>query len=273
MSDQRLQNNLVRLLTELKQYLQTNSIEPTEKQSKRAAFLAPRLFLAHSTTSSGFEKICQTNFLYSPRQLDEKNLKELKTKAVERVLGTEDSVFLYANRFFLPTSGCGFLYKPSVENSQPVGSATPFDTGGLVDHYPPPEAENAHEYFERHELPLPRYREYLESSLSGLWETPDHYLDGKDPMHHGPLPHSGGDFRSRTYEVRLRDQLAIRHGHLQAVFIASRMASLPEVEEYSNWCLSEGFDVQLVASNGQNEHSQLKKACVKYLQTKLKQLN
>ena len=269
MSHERLNDNLSRMLGELDEYYKKEGINVDDGQIAAAKNLASGVFLSHSTSSENFAKVCDSGLLLSPSRLDEEGIKPLADTAVERTLGTEGSVFLYATSFFFPNSGCGLLFRRSIEGEYSGGSATPFDSGGLVNIFDRPNNESPRAFFDDHKLPLSGYRDYLGKALSGMWSSPVDYLTGEEPEYAGPIGLSGGDFRRCAYEVRLGDELPVRNCRLQAVFLPKSLALVPDVESYVNWCLVEGFDVEFVDAKGRNDHSQLKKSCVKYLQKQL----
>ena len=221
--------------------------------------------LAHSSAGTNLSRICASGRLFSPQMLHDEGLKTLADHAVERELGTAGFVFLYAAPFSFPNSGCGFLFSESLERrNKDLGSATPFDSGGLVDHIQRTSGEPAREFFLRHELPLPSHRDYLRPCLESLYEKPGHYIDGTGPRHDGPLALTGGDVRRWVHEVRIPHQVDIRSPHLKAVFAPRRLALVNEVRSLLLWCDAEGFDVVIFDADRDNDFSKLRSACVRY---------
>jgi hypothetical protein len=124
------EENLKRLQNELETYASANGISGGDPA---AAKISKGIPLAHSTSDWNFVKICGSGCLYSPQALSGKGLKPLKSGAVELQLGTSGHVFFYAASFSFPGSGCGLLFGSSLErDNEHDGSATPFDSGGLV---------------------------------------------------------------------------------------------------------------------------------------------
>lgn len=265
------ENNLKRMKSELRAYLASNRITPGKAGKASASKIAKAIFLAHSTTDEGFAGISSsTERLLSPRGLDERGIKALKPTAVEITLGTDGDVFLYAAPFSFPSS-CGFLFDPGLEKRhKDDGFAAPFDSGGLIKIYGRPDmAEPAVDFLRRHELPLSEHRQYLKGSIESLFKEPADYLDRVPPCHGGPIGLTGGDCRRWTHEVRIPDEVLIKTGSLQAVFVPERAALIPKFEPLLNWCESEGFDVEIYESDGSNVFDNLQRLCIDYVRREL----
>ena len=157
MSRSRFEANLRRMLEELETYVSKQKISVDGASDSLAGKIASNISLAHSTSDSNFVRICDGGAkLLSPANLDSKGIKTLKPDAVERTLETSTFVFLYANAFSYPSSGCGLLFARSLETeNREEGSATAFDSGALVNHFMRPDpAESPQDFFLRHQLPL-----------------------------------------------------------------------------------------------------------------------
>ena len=258
---------------ELRTYVSQRNISVTTESASSAGTIASKIHLAHSTSDVNFVRICEGGArLLSPALLDSGGIKPLETDAVERTLATSEFVFLYANAFSYPSSGCGLLFAPSLEaDHYNDGSATPFDSGALVNHFRCPDpAEHPRDFFQRHQLPLSEHRDYLSQCLAALFRQPFDYVSGIAPIHPGPIGITGGDpCRRSTHEVRIPSSVHIRSRHLQAVFAPTRISLEPEVLHLLKWCEAEGFDVVSFDSDRDNDFTKLKSACIEYLRTKL----
>ena len=237
-----------------------------------AVRLSHSLYLAHSTASDKFSRICGAGRLLSPTQLALRRGEDPAPDSVEVLLETADSVFFYVSPFRYPPTGCGLLFARSLEEyHMDDGVATPFDSGGLVDYFTWPDpAEPVREFLSRHELPVPDHRQYLGISLATLFDKPADYIEGSEPRWPGPISLMGGDRRRWTHEVRIPREVWIRTGHLQAVFAPiSRATADPEINRLFEWCKSEGVDrISFKTARG-DDFEALRRECVKYIYSKL----
>ncbi|MDI1310564.1 hypothetical protein [Prosthecobacter sp.] len=268
MDRQRLEENLNRLQQDLVAYAQTHNLLASAECRK----MADSILLAHSTSDLKFETLCRTGRLKSPAKLHDEGYKTLEPDAVERVLGTSEFVFLYAGAFSFPSSGCGLLFSSTLEIAHSAdGAATPFDSGGLVNHFTRADmSEPVAAFFSRHELPLSEHRHFLHDCLHLLFSAPQDYLEGRPATHAGSLGLSGGDaVRRHTHEVRIPHEVPIRSQHLQAVFVPYRLTMQPEIEKLLTWCLAEGYDVVSYGADRENDFTKLKTACIQYLRRHL----
>lgn len=265
------EENLARLQSRLDEYAKTNGLVATGSIFKKCGSLSQSLYLAHSTADAKFSRVCESNRLCSPQRLHAEGIKPLATDSVEATLGTANSVFFYAAPFRFPHTGCGFLFNHRLEQAhRDDGVAVPFDSGGLVNVFTRPNpAESAVEFLARHELPLPEHRDYLRKSLEQLFAHPLDYLNGNDPRHPGPIGLTGGDRRRWTHEVRLPDQVYVKTGWLQALFIpVSRVADAP-IQKMLRWCEHQGIDIESFHGSRENDFETLLRACVDYIHRKL----
>jgi hypothetical protein len=267
MSRERREENLRQLSARFDDYARSNKIARASPVSPEAAALAQSVYLAHSTSEANFSSVCRSNLLLSPQRLHAEGIKTLKSDSAEAVLGTANAVFLYAAPFRSPATGCGVLFAAGLEtNYKEEGLATPFDSGGLLRMFTradPAEAPAA--FLARHELPLPDHRRYLEASLTLLFSTPLDYLHGNDPVWPGPIGLTGGDRRRWTHEVRLPDQIYLRTGYLQAVFVPISRVADPSIYGMLRWCEHSGVDyVPFNAPRG-DDFEALKRECVDYI--------
>ncbi|MDP3000887.1 MAG: hypothetical protein Q8N47_25615 [Bryobacterales bacterium] len=271
MSRRRYEANLIELQERMTAYARENGIEVADPAPDTVR-LSHSLYLAHSTASDDFSKICAAGRLLSATQLALRGGKASKPGSVKVLLGTADSVFFYVAPFRYPNTGCGLLFARSLEEHRmDDGVATPFDSGGLVHVLVRPNpAEPVRDFLSRHELPIPDYREYLRISLATLFDKPVDYIEGSQPRWSGPIGLMGGDRRRWTHEVRIPREVWIRTGDLQAVFAPiSRVASDPEIGRLFEWCKSEGRDrISFNTARG-DDFEALRRECVKYIYSKL----
>ena len=213
--------------------------------------LASGMPLSHATGLDPFEKICGSGSLLSLARRHAVEPLDWSDHPVEVRMNTRDCVFLFAGPFRYPcVTACGFLFKPGLENARAAdGAASPFDSGGLVNHHRPPDNEDPLAFLQRHEMPIPDYRRYFMLVLDLLFEDPLHYLEGRDPVRPGPVRLEVGDSDARrwTFEVRLRDELPIRPA-LQALFVSKTAAGMSSVVETCSWCRANGVDIVRYAS-------------------------
>jgi len=252
-------------------YARENGIEVADP-APEAVRLSHSLYLAHSTASDKFSKICDAGLLLSATQLALRRGEDLRPNSVEVLLGTADSVFLYVAPFRYPNTGCGLLFARSLEEHHlDDGVATPFDSGGLVDVFTRPDpAEPVRAFLSRHELPIPDHRQYLRISLGTLFEKPIDYIEVSEPRWPGPIGLMRGDRRRWTHEVRIPREVWIRTGDLQAVFAPiSRATADPEINRLFEWCKSEGVDRISFNTARADDFEALRRECVKYVYSKL----
>jgi hypothetical protein len=245
---------------------------PNASAKRIASRISSSIPLAHSTADANFVKICSGNKrLLSPAALDAAGIRSLDPACVEKTLQTAKFAFLYAAPFAFPSSGCGLLFAKELEAQHSEdGFATSFDSGGLVHKYQRVDmAEPPHTFFRRHEIPIPDHRKYLERSLTLLFSVPADYLDGKAPVHPGPVGLAGGDRRRWCHEVRIPGEVAIRSTHLRAIFIPRRVGLVRSVKSLAKWCRQEGFDVVQYAADRNNDFAKLRKACISYLRQRI----
>ena len=130
------QANLTRMTQELSIHAQQLGV-PSEA-SPLAIKLSQALFLAHSTTRRNFAKICDSQRILSQAKLAAQNGVPVDDDCVEIKLGTSNDVFFYAASFRYSDTACGFLFAAMLEDEDSkMGTATPFDSGGLLRHNPP----------------------------------------------------------------------------------------------------------------------------------------
>jgi hypothetical protein len=163
--------NLQRLLTDLlalsgHEDRCTKRLADPNSACKRYASELP---LAHVRGTKGFKNIRDADpVLRSKQELYRLGIRAMRPNdedAVEIELSTDDDVFTHVGpfRFHHPHAACGFLFKPMVEQCPKTSNggierpiATPFDSGGLVDHLlPNVSREQRIKFLRQHELPVP----------------------------------------------------------------------------------------------------------------------
>jgi hypothetical protein len=234
-SASQLKKNLIRLLKDIKRALAAAGVKTPP--GPRCVSLAQRLPLAHSTTERAFLRMAADDVeigrkLLSPAKLDERGIKKLRLDSAEVALGTTQFVFLYRGQFRYPNTSVGLLFSKSLEEGRSADAvASPFDSGALHCCATWPDAsEPAVAFLARHTLPVPAYREYMASRIQDLFADPAQYLDpesepiGPDPIGLRPKPPATkADARFWTFEVRVRDEVALAPPHLEVVFYRGRV--------------------------------------------------
>lgn len=148
------------------------------------------------------------------------------------------------------------------------GSASPFDSGGLVQYFDWPTkcSETPRQFLERHELPIPGHRRFLHLRLAQFPEL-EGYFDSGAATVEDPIGLQGGDpIRRRMHEVRIPAKIDIQSPHLQAVFApANLIAALPRLRSLIAWCLDNNVDYRTFDPPGGDDFSALRSACIDYL--------
>lgn len=266
-----LQQNLTRLLSELRDYACQEPQCSTREASPHpeAAAIAAGMPLGHSQSSRGFRGATADGRLLSRRSL----LVEPDGDAHGSPLPpfhTDDCVFTFAGPFRRPRP-CGLLFRANTESRfTGMAIASPFDSGGLVRHLAPRQTSTDQEEFLReHEMPVPDYREYLAETLSLLFESPWHYVSGRGPDLPGPIKVRRTDARSWTFEVRFQQELLLEE-NLMAVFLPRAVAlsrwALPLVTAWEN----EGIHVDPYVSTGGDDWTQLQRLVARYIEVLLR---
>jgi hypothetical protein len=137
------------------------------------------------------------------------------TRAAEDTLGLPRSVYFYAGRAEPEFGDVALAFDPGTEASH-TGSATAFDTGGLVGEYPrclkctltdaPPEEKRT--FARRSTVRLRCWRKFFKHQLAAYFSTPADYWDGR-PAYEDPeelySPQRANDHRAWTAEVRFQE--------------------------------------------------------------------
>ena len=257
----RYRANFDRLCGNLTAYAETNCPPaPADgKRTVRAETLSESLFLAHSTANTKFARVCR------------EGLKGF-TGNVEEQLGTAGHVFFYVSPFRYPNTDCGLLFSRDLEASRREdGVASPFDSGSLLQHCTPAvTAASPRDFLASHELPIPDHRHYLGRCMDKLFGDPADYVKGIEPLLPGPIGLTGGDHRRWTHEVRIKGQVPLRQGNLQAVFAPKALARrIPEIRNLFEWCITTGVDRIEVDGNREGDFRALQSACLAYISRKL----
>lgn len=233
------------------------------------ARVAQKVLLAHSTGVGPFAEICADGRILSSLQLHNAGIPRFGrgVPQSEQRLGTEDYVFLYVAPFRFPDTECGFLFHKNLEiDRRDVGLATPFDTGGLINHLRPHDTDEGRRLFlARHDLPIPDYRAYLEKLLYVCFADPQHYLDGTGPDVDIPIDVNGGDMREWTFEVRIESEVSIRLD-LQAVFVSIAGSAETAVVDFLVQCEQDGVDIENWSSFRSTQNfREFKARCLSYI--------
>lgn len=186
MSQDRLTANLKRLCSELTELVNTAQLDARTQNAGAATNWSRFVPLSHAANHVAFSGICERGEIVSSQRLHEADVRPLRTGAAEVLLGTHDNVFFYVAPFRYPHTVAGLLFAPEMPFTEPA-VATPFDSGGLIDHLDRPSGAEDHAAFlARHELPVPAHREYLCLTLQIAFAAPADYVDGRDPVLNPP---------------------------------------------------------------------------------------
>ena len=268
MSRQRLELNLQDQCKRLREYLSAANGPGVSAPSTLARSLSRRLPVSHATTERRFAKACKDGNLFSATVFAQRANRQIPPTAIDVRMGTANCVFLYAAPFRYPNTACGFLFSPSIEEERKDdGAASPFDSGGLVEHVSFPTAfQSPKEFLLTHEFPLPDHRDYLGLTMDNLFQRPEDYVEGTPPQFGGCLGLAGGDSRMWTHEVRLPERVPLRGRHLQAVFAhRSLVAANRQIEELFAWCANESVDRVAFDGPGDGDFEVLRRECISYL--------
>ncbi len=241
LSEARLNGNLARLLDEFDLLAGADPrLEQRRAEPHRdAERVARRLPLSHACSSEAFLGIARSRGLRSQRSLRGPGVPAPVTRSVEVELDTDDHVFAFVAPFRYPDQVAGLRIAAQIEpNVSRRSVATPFDSGGLVAHCERADpSEPVRAFLDRHELPVPDYRAYLERLLTCAFASPWRYVDGDDPDAVCPPGLTGGDARRHTFEVRVHRELTLEDGVL-AVFLTAEMAVHDDVADaLADWRL------------------------------------
>jgi hypothetical protein len=264
----RLHDNLKRLCAGLSACIQS----PALRQSVESQNIANHLPLSHSTSTANVQAICSSGYLKSMAALIEEGVLKHRPECAEVALCTTNAVFFYVGPFAYPATTFGFLFSQTLETANhSEGSATPFDSGGLLRNFSwsTKQTESPLQFFDRHELPIPDHREYLELVINSLYPRPIDYLDPSAVvLKANPIGLEGGDAtRRRTHEVRIPGKVKLRSTDLRAVFAPrNRIAAQSEIRDLYLWCGQNGVDRRFFDSPGGDDFSGLRSACLDYLE-------
>jgi len=139
------------------------------------------------------------------------------TRRVERMLGLPASAYFYAGRASPQFGSTAFAFGPECENAH-TGSASPFDTGGLLSNPPhlnlrlsPTDGEEERVGFGQVSLlPLTEWRETFGTFLAAYFDK-DVDFWRKNPNRSDPekLFELNSDWRAWTFEIRFSEGLSI----------------------------------------------------------------
>jgi len=245
--------------------------------SSQSRDLARDLPLVHARSQSVFVEIATNHDgtgckLLSPSRIAEQGI---EPGQAEIALGTTGFVFLYCGQFRYPGQ-VGFLFATTLERDRaPDCEASPFDSGALHRKVTlPPRAGSAAAFLARHTLPVPGYRVYMANRLEYLFAEPADYLKpDKHPIRLDPIgltpnpPTATPDARLWTFEVRVRDEVAIVTPHLEALFYPAGLEGLPELHDFFAE-LSDYVNLVSIHEDEQGDFVGLQNRCLEYLRTR-----
>lgn len=158
MSHARQHANLERLCSELNALLHTRQFDARTHNATAAANWSRFIPLSHAANHAAFSGICERGEIVSSQRLHDDGVRLLRAGAAEVLLGTQDDVFFYVAPFRYPQTVAGLLFGPDTNFAEPA-VATPFDSGGLVEHLTRSGNDGDHcAFLARHELPVPEHR-------------------------------------------------------------------------------------------------------------------
>jgi len=132
------------------------------------------------------------------------------TRTAEVTLGLNPSIYFFAGRAYPQAGGCAFAFGPECEPGQ-VGSATPFDTGGLVNpkRYIKIDATSDADiaaYGKASIILLTQWRDDLAQVLAAYFDADEDYWQGIPARHDldGLYARNPGrdSWRAWTFEIR-----------------------------------------------------------------------
>ena len=270
----KLRENLDGLLNAFQRYLTSEPICELRSNSPHHDFphFALNMPLGHARGSRGFQSAVERGALLSNNELKRLGARPTNPSqniSVEVRLGTADYVFTFAGP--LRYAGiCGFLFDAGIEKIRSGDAiATPFDSGGLIDHFRPNDTDEQRvKFLQDHELSVPEYRGYFELVLATLFDSPWNYVDGTVPDRFGPIAFYGGDSRRWTFEVRFLNELLLESG-LVAVFLPVGIASTELLQEQLIKWDKIGVDIIIYVAQTDGQGRDLLEESVKYIKSYL----
>jgi hypothetical protein len=186
------------------------------RRSPNCRGVAERIALVHVT---GRERPFEMTVENSPHEIptsDDVGYYTDFTRRAEALLGLPPSAYFYAGRAHPDFGNVALAFVPGCEAAH-TGSATPFDTGGLVhpNRYIKVRLDTDNEaelvaYGRSSEIPLDQWREVFGRVLAAYFSSEIDYWTGT-PLPHDPegLYELNGEWRSWTFEVRFYEGQSI----------------------------------------------------------------
>ncbi len=219
-----------------------------------------------------FASICGQGYLRSQADLiTDGVMKRPSEPTTEQQLGTDTSVFFFLAPFSYPNTQCGILFKKELQKAyKSKSNASPFDSGGLINHFKLPIGIAPKDFLNRHLLPVPGHEELLETSLVYLFKDPKDYIFGEDPLHSGPVTLTGGDRRRWTHEVRIASPIPVYEPTgIEAVFLMKDRLTDPEIENFLTYCKTHGILRIRFDAPFDQAFDTMKKLCISYIEDKI----
>lgn len=236
MSPTDLNANLVRLRGELLKHrdLCNACLSRHNTSLGQAIPLAMNLPLSLATSSDALESIWGAQTIKSQRDLNGGLSKKKSDGSYtdEVILHTDDDVFFFAGPFRYPVNSgpCGLIFSPEIESKLSNRKiATPFDSGGLLNHFKPLNTSlTPIEFVRANEMPVPDYRTYLGEFIATTFHEPTDYLhDDNAPACDTPMlvksKDPNADARQWTFEVRCQGPVPM-DAPLMAIIIERALA-------------------------------------------------
>jgi hypothetical protein len=179
--------------------------------------VAERVLLVHVTgRGRAFETTASSSSHEIPTSVDTQYYSD-ETRRAERLLGLPPSSYLYAGRAHESFGNVALGFAAGCEAAH-SGSATPFDTGGLMHpdrhinvRLTPDDGEPQRaEYTKSSEIPLERWRDVFARVLAAYFDDPVVYWHGRPrPWDPEGLYELNADWRAWTFEVRFYEPHSI----------------------------------------------------------------
>ena len=187
-----------------------------DRQLPLCRTVAQRIALVHVT---GRQKPFERTVESSPYEIPTSNDHEYctdDTRRAETLLGLSPSAYFYAGRAHPAFGSVALAFAATCETAQ-IGSATPFDTGGLVHpnryikvRLTPDDEAGLVAYGRSSEIALDQWREVFAQVLATYFSSTIDYWTGRPlPIDPEGLYELNNEWRAWTFEVRFHEGQSI----------------------------------------------------------------
>lgn len=193
---------------------QVRSYRRNEKKAYCVAQTIPLIHVSGGRVS--FEQVLDNRKGTLPTSQDMEYYSD-ETRHTEQVLKLQPSLYTYAGRACPDFGSVALGFNYEIEKGR-KGSATPFDTGGLLHpkryikvNLSPDTEEKRAEYAKKSVVSLKKWREHFARFLAAFFDPVTAYWGDDPPTHIDPenLLCSENHWRAWTFEVRFNDELSI----------------------------------------------------------------